>query len=139
MTSRRISRPGAGGGGGNGGPGGGIGSTIGLDDEDELPDPSQYTVIVNSDRPWNNIFGSNAVDDIITYIPMAVTRQNGATTDLPLTMGFDYYSTPEETGRGGAPYIDEVQLLPSDTRPRRKRLRNSRGKARRTSSPLRRT
>ena len=114
MTSRRISRPGAGGGGGNGGPGGGIGSTIGLDDEDELPDPSQYTVIVNSDRPWNNIFGSNAVDDIITYIPMAVTRQNGATTDLPLTMGFDYYSTPEETGRGGAPYIDEVQLLPSD-------------------------
>jgi tetratricopeptide (TPR) repeat protein len=112
MTSRRISRPGAG--GGAGGPGGGIGSSIGLDDDDELPDPSQYTVIVNSDRPWNNIFGSNAVDDIITYIPMAVTRQNGATTDLPLTMGFDYYSTPEETGRGGAPYIDEVQLLPSD-------------------------
>lgn len=112
MTSRRINRPGSGAGGGMGG---GIGSSIGLDDEDDLPDPSQYTVIVTSDIPWSNIFGSNNINDIITYIPMAVTRQNGATTDLPLTMGFDYYSTPEETEqRSGAPYIDAVQLLPSD-------------------------
>ena len=107
MTSRRIRSTGQQG-------GGGIGGGSAYDDNDELPDPSQYTVEVRSNQPWNGIFASNSQEDIITYIPMAVTRQNGATTDLPLIMGFDYYSTPEETARSGAPYIDEVQLLPSD-------------------------
>ena len=115
MTNRRLRPNGGQGGGPGGGMGGGgnIGSGSQLDDNDELPDPSQYTVEVTSDRPWNTIFGSNSTNDIITYIPMAVTRQNGATSDLPLIMGFDYYSTPEETGRSGEPYIDAVQLLPS--------------------------
>ena len=108
MTNRRIGSNGGMGGGGN------IGSGSQLDDNDDLPDPSQYTVEVVSDRPWNSIFGSNATNDIITYIPMAVTRQNGATSELPLIMGFDYYSTPEETGRSGEPYINAVQVQPSD-------------------------
>ena len=112
MTSRRL-RPQGQAGGGFGG-GGNVGSGSNLDDNDELPDPTQYTVEVASNRAWNSIFSANSTEDIITYIPMAVTRQNGATTDLPLIMGFDYYSTPEETVRSGEPYIDEVQLQPSD-------------------------
>ena len=110
MTSKYIST-------GTTGPGGGFGGFGRFGNNDsELPDRSQYTTEVTSNVPWfTGIFGYNATNDIISYIPMATTRQNGQTTDLPLIFGFDYYSTPEETGRGGQPYIDEVQLLPSDS------------------------
>jgi hypothetical protein len=45
-----------------------------------------------SARSWSNIFASD-VTDIVTYIPMAVNRMKGTTTDLPRLFGYDYYST----------------------------------------------
>ena len=83
--------------------------------DDELPDRNlfSYRNYAMSDS-WSPLFGRNNINDIITYIPMATTAQNGQTTQLPLIFGFDYYATPEEKQRSGAPYVDEVQLLPSD-------------------------
>lgn len=86
----------------------------GRDDQDNsLPDRSQISATVTS-TAWSSIFARNSMDDIISYIPMASTSQNGKTTSLPLYFGFDYYATPEEKQRSGAPYVDEVQILPSD-------------------------
>ncbi|MCR4602114.1 MAG: RagB/SusD family nutrient uptake outer membrane protein [Prevotella sp.] len=86
--------------------------------DEELPDVSNFSSpAVYSEQTngtWANLFSRNSTDDVITYIPMSTTQQNGPTTILPLTLGFDYYTTPEEGVRSGAPYIDEVQLLPSD-------------------------
>lgn len=80
-------------------------------DDDDLPDRSQIGATVNG-TTWASIWYSNSVNDIISYIPMATTAQNGQTTQVPLTFGFNYYATKEETG--GDPYVDEIQLLPSD-------------------------
>ena len=66
---------------------------------------------------WSSIFSRNSLDDIITYIPMAVNRQNGQTTDVPLAFGFNYYATSEENERIGnlrEPYVEEIQIQPSD-------------------------
>lgn len=80
--------------------------------DDDLPDLRQINTVNAAD--WSIIFSRNNINDIITYIPMATTAQNGKTTELPLIFGFDYYATPGETSRSGAPYVDEIQLLPSD-------------------------
>lgn len=83
-------------------------------DDDELPDRNQISATILGSA-WSDIFTSrNNINDIVTYIPMATTAQNGYTTNVPLTFGFDYYATPEEKSRSGAPYVDEIQLLPSD-------------------------
>ena len=82
--------------------------------DDDLPDRNLISATVLS-ADWSSIFARNSINDIITYIPMATSRQNGHTTDVPRIFGFDYYSTPEERTRTGAPYIDEIQLLPSDS------------------------
>lgn len=82
-------------------------------DDDDLPDRNQISVNY-AGTAWSIIFSRNNLNDIVTYIPMASTAQNGKTTNVPLTFGFDYYATPEEKQRSGAPYVDEIQLLPSD-------------------------
>ena len=81
----------------------------------DLPDASSIAVMVTSTPSWSGIFDRNSTTDIISYIPMAVNSQNGATTNVPLTFGFNYYATNEELSANGNtnPYIDEVQLLPS--------------------------
>ena len=76
---------------------------------DRNPDPAMMS--------WSSIFSRNSLDDIITYIPMAVNRQNGQTTDVPLAFGFNYYATSEENERIGnlrEPYVEEIQIQPSD-------------------------
>jgi hypothetical protein len=87
---------------------------FGMNTDNDLPDNSLISTTVSL-TPWNNIFARNQVYDLITMIPMAVNRQNGAVTDVPLTFGFNYYATNEELSANGNtnPYIDEVQLLPS--------------------------
>ena len=91
------------------------GGRMGMTQDEDLPDRTQF-----SDRnyslndSWSPLFGRNNINDIVTYIPMATTAQNGKTTQLPLIFGFDYYATPEEKQRSGQPYVNEVQLLPSD-------------------------
>ncbi|MCR4915526.1 MAG: RagB/SusD family nutrient uptake outer membrane protein [Prevotella sp.] len=82
-------------------------------DDDDLPDRSLIRAEVTTPIRWDAIFARNNINDIITYIPMATTAQNGQTTLIPLIFGFDYYATPGERARSGAPYVDEVQLLPS--------------------------
>ena len=85
--------------------------------DSDLPDRSLFSdATYGMSDSWSPLFGRNGVNDIITYIPMAVTRQNGCTTEVPLTFGFNYYATSEERTDNGErePYVDEVQLLPSD-------------------------
>ena len=81
--------------------------------DEDIPEGSAISATVSA-TVWSNLFARNSINDIVSYIPMASTAQNGKTTILPLTFGFDYYATPEEKQRSGAPYVDEIQLLPSD-------------------------
>ena len=46
---------------------------------------------------WKNVVYSN--DEIITYIPMAVNRLNGETTQLPRLFGYNYYATADQAGQ----------------------------------------
>jgi hypothetical protein len=70
---------------------------------------------------WTSIFSTNnSVQDIISYIPMATSRQNGVTTALPETFGYRYYATADEltatqdeTHSRGTLYVAENQLVPS--------------------------
>lgn len=82
--------------------------------DDNLPDRSSISATVATTPSWSGLFARNNTSDIVTYIPMASSAQNGKTTNLPLIFGFDYYATPEEKQRSGAPYVNEIQLLPSD-------------------------
>ena len=80
--------------------------------DDDIPESSLIST-TPSFTSWNQLYARNNRIDLITYIPMATTAQNGTTTEIPKIFGFDYYATPEERQRSGAPYIDEIQLLPS--------------------------
>ena len=93
----------------------------GMTDSD-LPDRGLLSTQENFGTSWDNIFDNNSAFDIISYIPMAVNRQNGTITQLPLIFGFNYYATNEELATSGSsvselsgPYVEEVQLLPSAT------------------------
>ena len=86
---------------------------FGFSSDEDIPDFNLISASV-SGTAWSSIFARNSLNDIVTYIPMASTAQNGCTTQIPYIFGFDYYATPEEKARSGAPYIDERQVLPSD-------------------------
>ena len=65
---------------------------------------------------WASIFTStNNTADIITYIPMAVNRTLGQTTDVPLAFGYNYYATQNDVSLNGGLYVDEVQIEPSES------------------------
>ena len=84
------------------------------EEDDELPAHNLIAGTVNPLAEWSAIYGrNNHTQDIITYIPMASTAQNGQTTDVPLAFGFNYYATSAERTRT-QPYVDEIQILPSD-------------------------
>ena len=65
---------------------------------------------------WAGIFDIDetkdirSTEDLVTYIPMATNRLRGASTVLPLTFGFNYYSA--STSRSDLT-IDDVQIIPS--------------------------
>ena len=59
---------------------------------------------------WSGLF--TGVLDYVTYIPMAPSRLQGATSVLPLTYGYDYYATDKS---GNSRYVDEIQLQASDS------------------------
>ena len=48
--------------------------------------------------------------DVLTYIPMAVSSQNGKTTSIPLSFGYDYYSINHSST---CPRVDNIQIKPS--------------------------
>lgn len=60
---------------------------------------------------YPNIYQATAAPlDVISYIPMAVSSQNGKTTNVPLAFGHDYYSTDASRN---CPRVENVQLQPS--------------------------
>ena len=84
--------------------------------EEDLPNQSNVSAELEGSS-WSNIFANNPLSDLVTYVPMAVSRENGCTTSVPLTFGFNYYATSEENERIGTlqePYVEQIQLLPSD-------------------------
>ena len=89
---------------------------FGFVSDSDLPDRSLLSTDESFGTEWSTIFGRNSINDIISYIPMAVNRQNGPVTNVPLIFGFNYYATNEELSANGNnnPYVDEVQLLPSN-------------------------
>ncbi len=61
----------------------------------------------------SSVYASTASPtDMITYIPMAVSQQNGTITSVPEAFGLDYYST---TSSSTIPLLDEIQIVPSET------------------------
>lgn len=68
--------------------------------------PSDFPISFAGYGIWDLIFSSST--DVITYIPMAVNKLKGKTTNLPAMFGFDYYSTKET-------YTKEPQIEPSTT------------------------
>ena len=73
---------------------------------DELPSDWKDDNQVGSYGSWSDIFDdSNA--DLISYIPLNVNSRQGATTQLPLAFGYDYYANSPN-------FIEEVQVEPSD-------------------------
>ena len=85
--------------------------------DDDLPNRMLISAEIITSPAWSGIFARNQVNDLVTFIPMAVSRENGPTTQVPLTFGFNYYATSEENARIGSlrePYVEEIQLLPSD-------------------------
>lgn len=61
---------------------------------------SYLTLFMNSVNP----------PEILTYIPMAVSSQNGKTTSVPLSFGYDYYSINQSST---CPRVDNIQIEPS--------------------------
>ena len=60
---------------------------------------------------YNEIFSDlSSPNDVLTYIPMAVSSQRGQTTNIPLAFGYDYYSTD---GAENCPRVEEIQIKPS--------------------------
>lgn len=57
---------------------------------------------------YTSIFGDNPTTDIISYIPMAVNKQQGTVSTLPAAYGYDIYSTDRNKSR-----VDNVPLQPS--------------------------
>ncbi|MBQ1700795.1 MAG: RagB/SusD family nutrient uptake outer membrane protein, partial [Prevotella sp.] len=71
--------------------------------------PSDYDGTVSGTN-WSSIFNNNSTTDIITYIPMAVNRLRGVTTNVPKAFGYNYYSTSNAID---SLRIDEIQIAPS--------------------------
>lgn len=61
-----------------------------------------------SGTSWSSIFANNPTSDIVTYIPMAVNKRQGVTTNVPEAFGFDYYATSRKETQ-----LDEIQVMPS--------------------------
>lgn len=71
--------------------------------------PADLLSITSKDW-FDKIFVTNSATDIITYIPMAVNRLRGTTTQVPSAFGFNYYSISSSKYNL---YQDEIQIMPS--------------------------
>ena len=60
---------------------------------------------------WSSIFTTNSPSDIITYVPMAVNKLRGMTTDLPRLFGYDYYATESTLELSGGNVSSSIYLL----------------------------
>lgn len=76
---------------------------------EDAPYPTNMRGSITSSPSYSNIYNNNNVTDIITYIPMSVSRVRGTTTNVPFTFGYDYYALTS-----AACWNENIQLLPSD-------------------------
>ena len=77
---------------------------------DAFPEDFGFTYN-NVVRGYNDIFQNTpSPTDVLTYIPMAVSSQRGQTTTIPLSFGYDYYST-QSADR--CPRVEDIQIVPS--------------------------
>lgn len=82
-----------------------------------------YTTITTgvTSYNWNGIFSMNSPRDVITYVPMAVNRLNGQTTDLPRLFGYDFYTTEVKVEQQGDMIMvsnyDKIYLLEREIDP----------------------
>jgi hypothetical protein len=78
---------------------------------ESLPSDMEGNGSVAGASNWRNIFQNSATpEDVITYIPMAVNRLRGTTTNVPLAFGYNYYSTSSAID---SLRVDEIQIAPS--------------------------
>lgn len=81
-----------------------------------LPNDLRRATTTGTASSWRNIFSMTATpSDIITYVPMAVNRLYGQTTDLPKLFGYDFYSTTSGSTSSNARYLVEREIDPSQS------------------------
>lgn len=78
---------------------------------DYITTPEDYgaynSILSNYDNNYSNVADPQ---DALTYIPMAVSKIQGQTTNVPLAFGYNYYST---NASAYCPVEDNPQLAPS--------------------------
>ena len=81
---------------------------------DYITDPEDYSLDFNlMIDNYCTFFANNAnPKDVVSYIPMAVSSQNGKTTTIPLSFGYDYYSINQSSD---CPRVENIQIQPSRT------------------------
>lgn len=58
-----------------------------------------------------DVFNNSAnPNDVLSYIPMAVSSRNGQTTTIPLSFGYNYYSIDRSSN---CPRVENIQIKPS--------------------------
>ena len=76
--------------------------------------PSDFFEAIQSDTrgflSWDNTFTDNNPTDVITYVPMAVNKLRGQTTDLPRLFGYDLYSTEAASSYSSDLYFLEREI-----------------------------
>lgn len=79
-------------------------------DFETLPEDISYTFnTFGVDFP--SLFSNNSSSsEILSYIPMAVSSQQGKTTSIPLSYGYNYYSIDRSSS---CPRVENIQIKPS--------------------------
>ena len=75
----------------------------------EDQNPTNMRGVIASSPNYGDIYNNNNVTDIVTYIPMSVSRVRGTTTNVPNIFGYDYYALTT-----AACWKEDIQLLPSE-------------------------
>lgn len=71
-----------------------------------------FSSINNPNDMWTSMFQMNyAGDEIITYIPMAVSNSRGKTSTIPTVHGYDFYSFNRSRN---CPRNENIQIMPSN-------------------------
>ena len=83
-------------------------------DEFRLSRPTDWHEYNTSSR-WRSFFEGDNPTDVITYVPMAVNKLNGQTSDLPRLFGYDLYTTEASSSFSSNMYLLEREIDPSPT------------------------
>ena len=75
----------------------------------KLPNDMRYNFGNGVD--WMGNFSMNSPSGMITYVPMAVNKLNGLTSDLPRLFGYDFYTTESSYTLSGGNVVSSLYLL----------------------------